>query len=226
MTWYRFRRSVRWRAVLASACDGIPSWSDWWIADAVYPAFSTARIRSLSAAPARIACACSVARLTSADSTPGTRIRARSTRPAQDAQVMPWMAKSAVSGATSYPALATAAAIAATVDVSFTLNRSRTCSVARLTATSSTPGTARMAFSTRLTQDAQVMPLIPRINSSVNCLSDWMCIVVNSFTSPCKIMGEAEDGDSHHRKVKAPCYPAPVFFRLTLPSWEPPCSPR
>ena len=43
--------------------------------------------------------ACSVAKLTAADSTPGTASRARSTRPAHDAQVMPVTARLTVSRA-------------------------------------------------------------------------------------------------------------------------------
>src|SRR5260221_14756892 len=37
------------------------------------------------------------------------------------------------------------------------------CSVARLTETCSIPGTARIAFSTRATHDAQVMPVMPTL---------------------------------------------------------------
>src|SRR5690606_9021246 len=97
-----------------------------------------------------------VARLTLADSTPGTAASAFSTRPTQDAHVMPRPGSATSSCIGSYPALLLAAGTAAAAST----GDSATCARAAASSTCPrvTPGTARMAFSTRPTQLAQVMP--------------------------------------------------------------------
>src|SRR4051812_29763310 len=69
-------------------------------------------------------------------------------------------------------------------------------SVARLTLASSTPGTFFNAFSTRATQDAQVMPL----TANVNCGSSAVAVsIVVSMLAP---VSQRQDNPSHDGKVK------------------------
>ena len=65
----------------------------------------------------------------------------------------------------SYPARRTASSRTAASRTTPSANRMRARSVARLTDASTIPGTLRVAFSTRRTHDAQVMPVIWRITS-------------------------------------------------------------
>ena len=73
-------------------------------------------------------------------------------------------APSATSSGTLKPVRFTAACSASRVAVS-TRATTWACSIARLTSASTTPGTFFSAFSTRLTQEAQVMPSIGKVHS-------------------------------------------------------------
>src|SRR3989344_2575979 len=138
---------------------------------ASYPALTTAATRRSGGNPAsKRTCARSVARLTSACLTPGTPFSAFSTRPTHDAQVIPPINSSTDSSAIAYPAFSTAAAKAGTGTVEAATTEAR--SVAIFTVTSRTPGTALRAFSTRKTQEPQVMPSIGRFRCAIDSEAD------------------------------------------------------
>jgi len=99
------------------------------------------------------------ARLTDAPSTTGTAFSARSTRPTQDAQVMPSTARLTTSIRGSYPAAWTAATMLSIPASASARTRARP--VARLTLASRTPGTPTTARSIRATQEAQDIPSTP-----------------------------------------------------------------
>ena len=98
----------------------------------------------------------SVARLTSASRTPGTDLRAFSTRATHDAQVIPSTSRSKLVSPTVYPAFSTA--LESTGNSMSGAAITVADSVVRFTVASMTPATAFRLRSTRATQDAQVMP--------------------------------------------------------------------
>jgi len=104
-----------------------------------------------------------VARLTLAERTPGTEARAFSTLATQEAQVIPSTGNSVLCTGTSYPVSRIAetsipgpARCGSTVTVAVF--------VARLTEASDTPSTRERLFSTRATQEAQVIPSTGKVH--------------------------------------------------------------
>src|SRR5207253_5674456 len=81
---------------------------------ASYPALRTAASSVSIDTPSEVTWAFSVARLTDAPVTPGTFFNAFSTRPTQEAQVIPEIARDTVSLGMPYPAFPTAAESAST----------------------------------------------------------------------------------------------------------------
>src|SRR5260370_12608807 len=136
----------------------------------------------------------------------------------------------------SYPAFRTAAAIAVCSKEGCVTMDAR--SVARLTDTSSTPAAARIAFSTRQTQDAQVIPAIPMFSRRGSdpvglSIGSWVAVLVSAVVDMRDLVVAVPDyGDraSHHGKVKAqmpkqswPNWPLFVEWPakpLTLPQWQ------
>src|SRR5690606_17014376 len=91
--------------------------------------------------------------------------RAASTRLTHDAQLMPSMESSMVLDGTSKPTFSIACTSALRLVPAVACTSAR--SVAKLTATCCTPGTLRIAASTRPTQDAHVMPSMGREMSTL-----------------------------------------------------------
>ena len=137
------------------------------IAVAEYPESSTACLRSaIPVTPWTYSTvARSVARLTDADSTPSTPVSACSTCETHAAHVIPSMPRVTLRVPTPYPASSTASLRVARLSVPLpgrigSNSDSVAFSVARFTATSSTPSTDISASETWETQAAHVMPVI------------------------------------------------------------------
>ena len=126
--------------------------------------------------PGSIACtpngSSSIGATSGSDSSAASSTRRPSPRSGSRGALVPAGASGAASSGTSKPVRRIAAASVSRATGSRVCTVA--CSVARLTSASVTPGTFFRAFSTRATQEAQVMPSIGRVNSV------WVrvCIIV------------------------------------------------
>ncbi|MCY1235113.1 hypothetical protein D9M72_477170 [compost metagenome] len=124
---------------------------------------------------------------------------------------MPSIVSSIVSSAAPYPAFSIALTMSA--DLVLASKRTSARSVARLTEASVTPGTARIAFSTRETQDAQVMPSTGMLALSAAAEIASRSFVLMGVTDPMIVLlslSLSQDGASNDGKVKGAAELSPL----------------